>query len=137
MPRYLLALALIAFAVYCFADVMGADENRRGGIPRVVWGLIALLTPVGPAIWLLFSRNRPATSTNTNPARYSRREKSGFRGATAPDDDPDFLWKLAAEQRRKREAEERKKDASPEQSGDSSQSEGQPDDHSGDGPSSK
>lgn len=128
MPRYLLALALIAFAVYCFADVMGADENRRGGIPKIVWGLIALLTPVGPAIWLLFSRNKPAASTNRGNSGYQRREKSGFRGAPAPDDDPDFLWKLAAEQRRKKAEEERRAQGTQSQGGDSSQSAEKPDD---------
>ncbi|MFD2841296.1 PLD nuclease N-terminal domain-containing protein [Populibacterium corticicola] len=104
MPRFLLGLFVFALAVYAVSDVIASTDQRRNNTPKFMWIIITLFIPiVGPLIWIVFSnmtRNvRP--QSNIPPAQYSRRAKPMNGGPTAPDDDPDFLWKLAAEQRRK------------------------------------
>ncbi|TQL03292.1 PLDc N-terminal domain-containing protein [Cellulomonas sp. SLBN-39] len=89
--RNLLFLLLLAFVVYCVVDVTRSDEDERLGAPHLAWIALVLLVPVvGGVVWLVVSRNR--------------RAGRGGRGApprpVAPDDDPDFLWRLEQERRR-------------------------------------
>lgn len=84
--RVLLFLLVIALAVYALTDLSGSDERRRGGIPRAVWTVLILLLPVlGPVAWLLVSR----VATRAEPEQVP----------LAPDDDPDFLWRLEQQRR--------------------------------------
>ena len=97
MLRYLPFVAALAFVVYCVFDVLGSDERRRRGRPAVVWLLVVLLFPVlGGVVWLLVSRGAPHADP---PAR-----RSG--GPVAPDDDPEFLWRLEQEKRRREREQE-------------------------------
>lgn len=108
--RYIGILLLIGLVVYTVADVAGSDEEDRHGVPRWLWifGII-VLPPIGPIVWLVlrFARRSdgrgpvppgPAGPTGAPPYR-SR--------PVAPDDDPEFLWRLEQERRRRREREGR------------------------------
>lgn len=107
MLRVLAVLAAFALLVYAFADFASSDEEDRGDIPRWLWLVIIVLLPYfGPISWIAFSRSRraqagrpgarPAPGGATPRGRTRRRST----GPVAPDDDPDFLWRLAQEQRR-------------------------------------
>ncbi len=95
---------MFALAVYAVSDVIASTDQRRNNTPKFMWIIITLFIPVvGPLIWIVFSNmTRNVTpQSHVPPAQYSRRAKPMNGSSTAPDDDPDFLWKLAAEQRRK------------------------------------
>lgn len=82
-------LLAIALAVYALTDLAGSDARRRGGIPKAVWTVLILVIPIlGPIAWLLVSRVATAPPS------------TGPSAPLAPDDDPDFLWKLDQDKRR-------------------------------------
>jgi len=117
MPRALLGLFVVALALYCATDVLTSTDERRGNAPKFMWILVVVFLPIlGPIIWLVFVNGRRGVPAGTPGApgspsaghsTYSGRTGRNNTGQVAPDDDPEFLWKLAAEQRRKREAAER------------------------------
>ncbi|GHG46919.1 hypothetical protein GCM10011331_07290 [Flavimobilis marinus] len=93
MLRILLTLAVIALIVYAATDCAGSTDDERRGVPKPLWMLIIIVLPVfGAVAWLIqrYSgrKNRP------RPARSPR-------PPVAPDDDPDFLWRLEQERRRR------------------------------------
>ena len=91
MLRYLPFLLAAAFLIYCVFDVIGSDARRRRGLPTVVWLLVVLLLPVvGGVVWLLVSRWSTHGGGTSGHAR----------GPVAPDDDPEFLFRLDQERRR-------------------------------------
>lgn len=91
MLRYLPLVLLVAFVVYCVFDVVGSDERRRRGLPVPLWLLLVVLVPVvGGVVWLLVSRGTPHQGTAGRGA-----------GPVAPDDDPEFLFRLDQERRRR------------------------------------
>lgn len=101
MLRLLFYVVPVAIAVYCTFDVLGADERRRRGVPTWVWVLVVVLAPVvGGVVWLLVSH-----LGLREPGGPARR-----RGPVAPDDDPEFLFRLEQE-RRRREAQRRGRSA--------------------------
>lgn len=116
MVRILVGLFIFALAVYAVSDVIASNDQRRGGTPKFLWVLITLLIPIlGPIIWIVFSGYNkgsvggPArTKGSAGPSPYKPRPRPSSNGSLAPDDDPDFLWKLEAEQRRKANEERRK-----------------------------
>ena len=92
MLRYLPFILAAAFLIYCVFDVLGSDARRRRGLPAVVWLLVVLLLPVvGGVVWLLVSR------WSAHGGGTSGRD----RGPVAPDDDPEFLFRLDQERRRR------------------------------------
>jgi hypothetical protein len=108
MLRVLAVLAAFGLLVYAFTDFASSDEEDRGDIPRWLWLVIIVLLPYfGPISWIAFSRSRRkqagrgqgpvAPGKGPAPRGRTRRRASG---PVAPDDDPDFLWRLAQEQRR-------------------------------------
>ncbi|WP_240675198.1 PLD nuclease N-terminal domain-containing protein [Cellulomonas endophytica] len=115
MSRILPALLLVAFTVYCIVDVAQSDARDRRSVPTWAWLLVViLLTPFGGAAWFVSSRSarraRAAGATaGEGPGRGPRPGGASGgpvrRGPVAPDDDPEFLWRLEQEQRRRRAAE--------------------------------
>lgn len=106
-------LFMFAIALYSVADVLSSDDQRRGGAPKFMWVLITVCIPIlGPVVWLVFVSARKSAVNQQPGAQGSSTPYYGYRTSGsrsgAPDDDPEFLWRLAAEQRRKREAEERR-----------------------------
>ncbi|ASR55372.1 PLD nuclease N-terminal domain-containing protein [Cellulomonas sp. PSBB021] len=104
--RYLGTLLLIGFVVYCVIDIVRSDEDERLGVHPALWVLLVVLFPViGGVVWLAVSRTKRGQRT---PYRTQTAQAPG--APVAPDDDPEFLWRLEQE-RRRREA--RKPDDEP------------------------
>jgi hypothetical protein len=104
MLRVLAVLAAFALLVYAFSDFATSDSRDRGDIPRWLWLVIIVLLPYfGPIAWIVFSRSRRAQAAG-GPARRevpgTGRARRRPSAPVAPDDDPDFLWRLEREQRR-------------------------------------
>ena len=86
-------LSIVAFllVVYALIDCVRADRSEVRTLPKPVWVVLILLLPVvGALAYLLTGRHRPG------PAAPPERR----RGPVAPDDVPDFLWRLEQERRR-------------------------------------
>lgn len=81
MPRVILAVAVLAFTVFCVVDVVKTSDADARGLPRLVWLLLVVVVPVvGGIAWMLAGRPR---TTGTGPRPRPRPQ--------GPDDDPDFL----------------------------------------------
>jgi hypothetical protein len=105
MVRALFFLVIIGLAVYALADIATSDDRARRGIPRGAWLLIALLPVVGAVAWILSSRAARAEGGPGGGARPATGGGPRRSGPLAPDDDPEFLWRLEQERiRREREA---------------------------------
>ncbi|GGM33392.1 PLDc N-terminal domain-containing protein [Promicromonospora citrea] len=107
MPRVLLILAVVGLAVYALVDVWGSEEDERGGLPRWLWVLLIVLLPLLGAIAWIVVRVSARRSGTSGPGSGGRptppRPGGGPRrpsGPVAPDDDPEFLWRLEQEKRR-------------------------------------
>jgi hypothetical protein len=98
----LLALADLAILVIALIDCLSVDEYAIRALPRVAWVFIILLfSPVGGIAW--FVAGRP----ERDPSRRQQwRPGAGFpeaerpRQGPAPDDDPEFLRRIAARPQR-------------------------------------
>ncbi|MCT1689565.1 PLD nuclease N-terminal domain-containing protein [Brevibacterium sp. p3-SID960] len=103
MTRILVAAALILVAVtlYSFFDCVVRDRAHIRVLPKWGWLLVILLVPVfGLLLWFLFGRSSFGQRRSVGPV--------------APDDDPDYLQKIAddveqAERRKRREEIERRR----------------------------
>ncbi|GAA4698149.1 Phospholipase_D-nuclease N-terminal [Promicromonospora umidemergens] len=119
MARILLILVVVGLMAYALADVWSADEDERGGLPRWLWVLLIVLLPLLGAIsWIVVrvtarrnnagpsgpgrGSSRPTPPSPRSPRPGPRRPA----GPVAPDDDPEFLW-LLEQEKRKREREAR------------------------------
>lgn len=94
-PRLLLVLlvVVISVTVYAILDCARRRPESIKAMPKLAWIAVIVLLPVlGPVLWFLLGRVRPAGGRT--PERP---------GPLAPDDDPDFLRRLEEEQRRGRE----------------------------------
>ncbi len=91
-------LAELVLTVAALISCLSAEEHRLNALPRWGWVLIILLfSPIGAIAWFVVGRE-----TTPNPKVW--RQGSGFPEhqrprQLAPDDDPDFLRRLAKEQR--------------------------------------
>lgn len=101
--RNLLYLLYLGLVVYTVIDVWGSDEDERLGGPRIAWIALILVVPVlGPAVWLVVSRSRRAARGQGGPAAGTTGQpRRGGPRPVAPDDDPEFLWRLEQERRRR------------------------------------
>jgi Phospholipase_D-nuclease N-terminal len=109
--RNLLAVAVVGLVVYTIIDVVRSEAEERYGIARALWILLIVVLPVvGSITWLVArqaARSRGAGGAGGSGGGGSRRgpSPSGPRrppGPLAPDDDPEFLWRLEQQQRRRR-----------------------------------
>ncbi|WP_066582276.1 PLD nuclease N-terminal domain-containing protein [Cellulomonas timonensis] len=93
--RNLLALAAVALIVYTIFDVLRSDEAERFGVHKLIWlAFIVVLPVVGSIAWLVM-RQMARSSRTAGPAGSPR-----TMAAPAPDDDPEFLWRLEQQRRR-------------------------------------
>lgn len=99
----LLPLLAVGLAVYALVDLASSDEEERGGIPKGLWVVLIILLPfLGPVAWIVVKRSQRGTGArygstarpSTGPTRRRR------NAPLAPDDDPEFLWRLEQQQRR-------------------------------------
>ncbi|UJP39910.1 PLD nuclease N-terminal domain-containing protein [Cellulomonas palmilytica] len=95
--RYLGTLLLIGFVVYCVIDIVRSDDDERLGVHPALWVLLVVLFPIiGGVVWLAVSRTRRGQRTT-----YRAQAAAGPAAPVAPDDDPEFLWRLEQERRRR------------------------------------
>lgn len=91
---------VIAIMLYSVFDCAARPRDRIAALPKWGWILLILLLPViGATLWFLIGRKRADGGFgDRNAARPS-----------APDDDPDFLQRIAddVEQQQRRERRER------------------------------
>lgn len=99
-----LAVPLVLF-VFALVDCLQTDESQVRNLPKVGWILLIVLVPlVGSIAWL--AAGRPSGQRRGRQVPWPATATSGFpeyerpRRQVAPDDDPEFLRSLAAEQRR-------------------------------------
>ena len=109
MARYLPFLLIVGLVIYTVVDVVNADDDDRLGVHPALWILgIVLLPPLGSIAWLAvrFSRRArsgaPRSSGPSGPAAGPQYRP----GPVAPDDDPEFLWRLEQERRRREREQE-------------------------------
>jgi len=103
MLRVLLPLLAVGLAVYALVDLASSDEEERGGIPKGLWVVLIVLLPfLGPIAWIIVKRaqrgsgGRYGSTGRPSPGPGRRRRDV----PVAPDDDPEFLWRLEQQQRR-------------------------------------
>ena len=107
MARILFFVAMLALTIYAAADWHRTPEDEMPGkLPKPIWLLIILFTAtiaaIGPIVWLVLRWVSLAEKTQqARPHTPSR--------PSAPDDDPEFLFRLERDIQRKRREEERRK----------------------------
>lgn len=102
--RYLPILLVIGLVVYTVVDVVNADDDDRLGVHRGLWILgMVLFPPLGSIAWLAVRFSRRRGQGRVAPGGSSPRGGSptARTGPLAPDDDPEFLWRLEQERRRR------------------------------------
>lgn len=119
MPRVILVLVLLAMTIYALIDCARTDSSKLPGrIAKPVWLIAIAIVPVlGPLLWLGFKTQKKLKSDPTIGAQDLTNK---FRGRAtqqparpvAPDDDPDFLSRLEAQNRR-RQYEQKKAEEDP------------------------
>lgn len=105
MVRALVYVVPIALAIFALFDLARSLPEERVGIPRLAWAVVIVLIPVlGPLVWIIVSRaSRPQSTPRPRPPMPGRgplRPPTRRPGPVAPDDDPDFLWRLEQQRRR-------------------------------------
>jgi hypothetical protein len=81
----LLFLIAVALAVVALIDCLLTDRARLQSFPRAAWAVLIVLCPIcGPVAW--FRAGRTAPDAAVAPA---------VSGPIGPDDDPEFLDRLA------------------------------------------
>jgi Phospholipase_D-nuclease N-terminal len=106
--RNLLVVALVGLVVYTIIDVARSDPDERFGLSKVLWIALIVILPVAGSVAWLVARQRARSGgaggtggggggSRPGPSRPGPRRPSG---PVAPDDDPEFLWRLDQMQRR-------------------------------------
>ena len=98
---------MIALTIYAAADWHHTPEDEMPGkLPKAIWLLIILFTAtiaaIGPIVWLALRWVSRAEKKQTRAPKAPQRP-------TAPDDDPEFLFRLERDIQRKRREEERRR----------------------------
>ncbi|MFI2754436.1 PLD nuclease N-terminal domain-containing protein [Cellulomonas sp. P22] len=95
--RNLFVLAAVGLIVYTIIDVLRSDESERFGVHRILWLVFIVVLPViGSLAWLVLRRLARSASRRGGGAPRPRTAS----GPVAPDDDPEFLWRLEQQRRR-------------------------------------
>ncbi len=104
MAKFLFYALPFILALYALIDCAQTPAAEVRSLPKPAWlALIVLVFLAGPIAWLLGGRPR---GTGPSPLWDRMRpdppsRAAPPRGQVAPDDDPDFLRRLDAEQRRR------------------------------------
>ena len=95
----LFALFDVALIVIALIDCLSVEEFEIRALPRIAWVFIILLfSPVGPIAWFVAGRPDRSARATADPMMYSNSGR-----AVAPDDDPEFLGRMAARSRKEDE----------------------------------
>ena len=113
MLRALVYIVPIGLAIYALIDLSRSGTTERMGLHPLFWvAVIVLLPVVGPLVWVIVSKTQrgdgragvraaPGTRPTGGPApARAPRWPARRPGPVAPDDDPEFLWRLEQQQRR-------------------------------------
>ncbi|WFN89986.1 PLD nuclease N-terminal domain-containing protein [Arcanobacterium wilhelmae] len=115
MARIFLILVVIALHIYTLIDVIRSSVMPARRISKPVWIILVLVPILGPLVWLglkyqhVFTKDsfqRPGTSAFGPQIKKSREAAA----PVAPDDDPEFLARLDAQNRRKAWEERQRKE---------------------------
>lgn len=106
MLRVLPVIFAVALIIYTFIDCARTDSSAMPAkISKPLWlALIALVPVLGALIWLYFKYQHIFTSDYPSPSFGGQNPFSRPRppkGPVAPDDDPEFLARLEARNRRR------------------------------------
>ncbi|ROR72332.1 PLD nuclease N-terminal domain-containing protein [Bogoriella caseilytica] len=108
MLRLLPVFLAVAIWVYALVDCARTPEDEMPyRVPKVVWIILVVVFPfVGAVAWIIVSRVARSQNGGGSGVWSSGPPKPGRpsapSGPRAPDDDPEFLFRI--EQRRRREA---------------------------------
>ena len=115
--RAALPILLLALTIYALLDCARTPEELMPArMPKVVWiVLIVFVVGIGPIAWIIVSRVKAAEERGgvVEPTVWSSKEGTQFRRPerprpVAPDDDPEFLFRLERDIQRKRREDERR-----------------------------
>ena len=106
MLKIALVVAMLAVTIYAAADWHRTPEDEMPGkIAKPIWLMIILFTAtiaaIGPLAWLVLRWVSRAEKAQRKQAEAPKRP-------SAPDDDPEFLFRLERDIQRKRREEERR-----------------------------
>mgnify|MGYP000106355572 FL=1 len=106
MLRIALVVAMLAVTIYAAADWHRTPEDEMPGkIAKPIWLMIILFTAtiaaIGPIAWLVLRWVSRAEKAQQKQAEAPKRP-------SAPDDDPEFLFRLERDIQRKRREDERR-----------------------------
>lgn len=95
-----LAAVQVVLVVLALISCLSAERNRIRALPRPIWVLVILLLPfIGAVAWFLAGR---PTGQTPGPGGWPSASGPGPRPKpSSPDDDPDFLRSLDADQARR------------------------------------
>ncbi len=83
--RFLPIIIAVVLLVAALVDIIRIDPSRVRALPKPVWAIVVIVVAiVGPIVWF-FAGREPLTP----------RGSGRFRAPVAPDDDPEFLRKIA------------------------------------------
>ena len=115
--RIVLIVLVFALTLYALLDCARTpDESMPARMPKYLWITLVVLFPtIGPIAWIIFSRVKAAEERGgyVEPTVWSSKEGTTFRRPErarpmAPDDDPEFLFRLERDIQRKRREDERR-----------------------------
>ena len=106
MARIVFVVAMLAVTIYAAADWHRTPEDEMPGkIAKPIWLMIILFTAtiaaIGPIAWLVLRWVSRAEKKQTRAPEAPKRP-------SAPDDDPEFLFRLERDIQRKRREEARR-----------------------------
>ena len=97
----LMFFADLALMVVALIDCLSSEEFEIRALPRVVWVfLILLFSPIGPIVWFVAGRPQNQAVGRAGDWRPGRGFPENERPrSVAPDDDPEFLRRVARSRR--------------------------------------
>ncbi|AYF98101.1 PLDc N-terminal domain-containing protein [Protaetiibacter intestinalis] len=85
--RYLPLILTVVLLVAAIVDLIRIDPSRVRSLPKGLWAVIIIaIIIIGPILWFALGRER------LEPRNHGR-----YREPVAPDDDPEFLRRIARE----------------------------------------
>lgn len=119
MLKALTVIIPLVMAIYAIIECVQSDDEDRAGMHKGIWIVLIVIFPLlGSIAWFVVSRTvRARSGSGGGDAGHGARRPIGPAapsGPMAPDDDPDFLWRIEQERRRaRRELEHRDQDENP------------------------
>lgn len=111
--RVAIVIVVVALTIYALIDVIRTSV-MPGKISKPLWALLVVMAPIiGPLLWIYFKNQAFFSADNTITGESLKGRFGGKKkttGPVAPDDDPDFLARLEAQNRRRAYEEKRREE---------------------------